>query len=712
MREYAEKYNEIGWVVMPIRENSKIPIIKNWSSITSNDETIDKFKENSNIGVIMGKASGVICIDVDVKSADGVATLKQLEEKYGKLPSTVMSETPSGGIHYYFKYHEGIRNRKRVGPGIDIQADGTQTVEAPSVIDDVEYEWIFDPFEYEVEELPQTWIDFLCENTDEDSVTLAAAPFEAPEEVKEGSRNNTLASYVGSMLGKKLKKKTVLNKALKYNKESCDPPLDNEEVEQIVNSMIKTDINNKKNSVKEAIEDKVDQKDELAWLHFDETGTALIDEREFARWYIDINEIHCVNKRFFTMYGLQEDGWFENDIQNIIGGIVKSKLASKVQDLMKVIKTECYMQVDLPDPYKIQFDNTAIDVSKGKIEKCDDFFTLHRIPHNYDPKAQCLTWMKFINELFYEEDIPVVQEYLGYCLVPNTLAQTALFIVGEGGEGKSRITIMMEHILGENNMIVGDFKDLQSRFSLSSLDNMMLFMDDELSLDALDDTANFKKIVTAETALEVEAKNMPKYKTHLYAKIICCGNGAVSSKFDHTDGFYRRLLVTKVKPLDRSRKPDRRLKEKLKLEAEGIINWMLEGLLRVVNNGFIIEPSKRMAEQVQSIRDNADTIAQFFNDTQYIEYTFNEEDGVSVKQMYEAYENWCQENAQLCLAKNTFGKRSKVAYRSCMTNLSEIPQTKLDVIMNKDRMYISGKRVRGFCGVKLINYKKSFTVKN
>lgn len=568
MREYAEKYNEIGWVVMPIRENSKIPIIKNWSSITSNDETLDKFKNTHNIGVIMGKASGVICIDVDVKHADGVATLKQLEEKYGKLPSTVMSETPSGGIHYYFKYHEGIRNRKRVGPGIDIQADSTQTVEAPSVIDDVEYEWIFDPFEYEVEELPQTWIDFLCDNTDEDCVTLAAAPFEAPEEVKEGSRNNTLAAYVGSMLGKKLKKKTVLNKALKYNKESCDPPLDDEEVEQIVNSMIKTDINNKKNSVKEAIEDKVDQKDELTWLHFDETGTALIDEREFARWYIDINEIHCVNKRFFTMYGLQEDGWFENDIQNIIGGIVKSKLASKVQDLMKVIKTECYMQVDLPDPYKIQFDNTAIDVSKGKIEKCDDFFTLHRIPHNYDPKAQCPTWIKFINGLFYEEDIPVVQEYLGYCLVPNTLAQTALFIVGEGGEGKSRITIMMEHILGENNMIVGDFKDLQSRFSLSSLDNMMLFMDDELSLDALDDTANFKKIVTAETALEVEAKNMPKYKTHLYAKIICCGNGAVSSKFDHTDGFYRRLLVTKVKPLDRNRKPDRRLKEKLKIEAE------------------------------------------------------------------------------------------------------------------------------------------------
>ena len=55
MREYAEKYNEIGWVVMPIRENSKIPIIKNWSTIASNDETLDKFKNTHNIGVIMGK---------------------------------------------------------------------------------------------------------------------------------------------------------------------------------------------------------------------------------------------------------------------------------------------------------------------------------------------------------------------------------------------------------------------------------------------------------------------------------------------------------------------------------------------------------------------------------------------------------------------------------------------------------------------------------
>lgn len=710
MMELVQAYDNIGWVVMPIRSNSKIPVIKSWSKITSNDDTIDEFNENNNLGVIMGKASGIICIDVDVKAADGVATLKGLEQQYGKLPETVMSETPSGGIHYYFKYHEGIRNRKKVGPGIDIQADGTQTLEYPSVINGEYYEWVYDPFENEVSELPQTWLDFLCEKGD--GIKLAEAPFEAPTEVQEGSRNNTIAAYVGSMLGKKLKKDTVLRKAKKYNEESCDPPLDDSEVEQIVDSMIKTDITNKRNLVTKVLNDQNETEDEqieLPWLSFDETGAASIHEMKFADWYVERNQIHCVNKRFFTRYGLKDDGWFENDIQKIIGGIITVKLANKVQDLLKVIKNQCYMSVGTPDPYKLQFDNVSFDVRNGKLEKCDEYFTLHQIPHNYDPNAKCPTWDNFIKELFYVEDIPVVQEYLGYCLLPNTYAQTAMFITGEGGEGKSRITIMMEHIIGENSVVVGDFKGLQDRFSLSSLDNQMLFIDDDLSLDALDDTSNFKKVVTAETALEVEAKGVPKYKTHLYSKILCMGNGAVQSKFDKSDGFYRRLLISRVKPIDSKRTVDTRLADKLKEETPGIINWLLEGLLRVVNNGFIIKPSKRMADQVQELRDNSDTVTLYMKDRQYVEYTFDTNDVVSVKELYDAYEAWCHENSYLCVHKNTFGKNIRKIYKTILCEKCSDGEI-VNQLANKERVYFKGKQVRGLAGVKVMNYRKSFTI--
>lgn len=709
MKQYAEQYNAIGWVVMPIRSNAKTPIIKSWSKITSNDQTIDKFDDDSNLGVIMGKVSGVICLDIDVKHTDGIATFKRLEEKYGKLPPTVTSETPSGGIHYYFKYHEGIRNRKKIGDGIDVQSDGSQTLEYPSSIDGDFYEWIIDPFENEPAELPDKWLALLSDEQ-KDDVTLIKS-FEAPEEVQEGSRNNTLAAYVGSMLGKKLKRDTVLRKALKYNKEACDPPLDKEEVETIVNSMIKTDISNKSKTVINAIiEDKEEADDiNLEWLYFDETGTPLIDEQKFAKWYVEKNELHCVNKRFFTKYGLVSDAWFENDIQKIIGGIVKVKLASKVQDLLKVIKNEAFMDAVTPDPYKIQFENISFDVSKGRLDECDEFFTLHRIPHVYDPKAKCSTWNRFLHELFYDEDIPVIQEYLGYCMIPNTFAQTALFITGEGGEGKSRITVMMEHILGENSVVVGDFKGLQDRFSLSSLDNQIMFIDDDLSLDALDDTSNFKKIVTAETSLEVEAKNIPKYKTHLYARIMCCGNGAVQSKFDRSDGFYRRLLICKVKPLSEDRITDTRLAVKLKDETQGIINWLLEGLLRVVRNNFIITPSRRMNEQLKELRDNSDTITLFMNDEQYVDYTFDKDDKVSIRSLYDAYESWCQENGYVCIHINTFSKTIRKTIRSLFAR--RLDSTSLvNELAAIDRVNINGKQVRGVVGIKLLNYKKSFTV--
>lgn len=714
IKDYVKLYDSIGWVVMPIVENEKKPFLKNWTEITSNEYTRDKFKDNSNLGIIMGKYSDIMCIDIDVKKTDGIATLTELEKEYGELPSTVTSETPSGGIHYYFKYHKGIRNRKKIGVGIDIQCDGTQTLEAPSIVNGERYEWIISPFEHEVAQLPPKWLEFLCQEEINDDTIVIPHTFEKPDVVDEGGRNNTMTQYIGSLLGKKYKKQTIIKKAMKYNEESFHPPLDEKEVINVVESMIKTNMRNKSKIVQESIHENTQNNEDfkLPWLTFDETGNASINEILFAIWYIEKNQIHCVNKRLFTLHGLKSDAWFENDIQNIIGGIVVNKVASKVSDLLKVIKTQCFMEVTSPDAYKIQFDNISIDVRDGTIKECDKFFTLHQLPHNYNPKVTCPRWMKFMKELFHDEDLPIVQEYLGYCLIPNTFAQTSLFITGDGGEGKSRITVMMERILGEGNVVIGDFKGLQERFSLSSLDNQMLFIDDDISLDALDDTSNFKKIVTAETSIEVEAKGVPKYKTHLYSKILCCGNGAVASKFDQSDGFYRRLLVVKVRPIEPNRLIDRRLQEKLNEETTGVINWLLEGLLRVIRNGFVIEPSQRMMDEVNIIRENADTISQFLADEQYVNITYNEEDCVSIKDLYTAYERYCDDNAQLCLSKNTFFKRSRPIFKKVALNRlpDDLYSHDVEQLLQKDRMYIDKKRVRGLCGLKLVNYKRSFTI--
>ena len=43
-----------------------------------------------------------------------------------------------------------------------------------------------------------------------------------------------------------------------------------------------------------------------------------------------------------------------------------------------------------------------------------------------------------------------MQEYLGYCLIPTNRGQTMMLLKGNGGEGKSRIGVVMQKMLGDN----------------------------------------------------------------------------------------------------------------------------------------------------------------------------------------------------------------------------------------------------------------------
>ena len=67
-------------------------------------------------GIVTGAASGLFVIDADTfagHDVDGLASIAALEERYGKLPDTLMTETPSGGVHRYFKHPgNGLKIKK------------------------------------------------------------------------------------------------------------------------------------------------------------------------------------------------------------------------------------------------------------------------------------------------------------------------------------------------------------------------------------------------------------------------------------------------------------------------------------------------------------------------------------------------------------------------------------------------------------------------
>ena len=195
-------------------------------------------------------------------------------------------------------------------------------------------------------------------------------------------------------------------------------------------------------------------------------------------------------------------------------------------------------------------------------------------------------WLHFLSELLEPEDIPALQEYLGYCLIPSTKGQKMLMLIGKGGEGKSRIGVVMNAIFGLNMNTTSIQKVENSRFARADLEGKLLMLDDDLDMNALTKTNYVKSIVTAELRMDLERKKEQSYQGLLYVRFLCFGNGALTALHDRSDGFFRRQIIlnTKDKPADRFDDPF--LAEKLIAEKEGIFLWMLEGLRRLIANHY------------------------------------------------------------------------------------------------------------------------------
>src|SRR5699024_11459868 len=57
---------------------------------------------------------------------------------------------------------------------------------------------------------------------------------------------------------------------------------------------------------------------------------------------------------------------------------------------------------------------------------------LCRLPVLYNPDAPPPTrWLAFLDGLLYSEDIPTLQEFIGYCLIPSNKGQRMMVIKGD-----------------------------------------------------------------------------------------------------------------------------------------------------------------------------------------------------------------------------------------------------------------------------------------
>ena len=258
---------------------------------------------------------------------------------------------------------------------------------------------------------------------------------------------------------------------------------------------------------------------------------------------------------------------------------------------------------------------------------------------------------KWLKDLFYEEDIPTIQEYLGYCLVPTTKAQKALFLVGEGGSGKSVLGTILQEIIGEAMISVQSTQEfLQDKFKFAELEHALVLYDDDLDSEALSGTGVFKKIITNEMVVTADRKYGQPFKFKPNVKLVACCNEMLTSKYDNTDGFYRRLLPVVIKPKSKDFEPDPLFYDKIREEAEGIVHWAIQGLNRLCfTNNWVLSESDRTRSYLAQKKSLGNHLPDFMDSA--FEYDPSYE--IPTTELISVYQVWCRKNGCDALKSRT-----------------------------------------------------------
>lgn len=319
----------------------------------------------------------------------------------------------------------------------------------------------------------------------------------------------------------------------------------------------------------------------------------------------------------------------EKKQKSLFDAVTKAGNIRGITGMVKSASTEKIVRIGSEtfdrNKYLLNFKNGTFDLNENifKENKSDDYIT-KLVDINYDSKATCPRWEQFISEIMGNNEglIKFIQRAIGYSLTGSCEEQKMFICYGYGSNGKS---IMME-ILRE---ILNDYSRNMTAESLMAKESTSTANGDIARLkgarfvtaketkegrkldEALIKEATGADTMTARYLYKDEFEFVPEFKLWL----------ATNYKPEITgqdEGIWRRLVLIPFNVQftsvvnDGNGMKDKDLKEKLRTEIPGIINWCIKGCAMWQKEG-LSEP-KEVLEAVEEYRSESDGLQQFIDE--------------------------------------------------------------------------------------------------
>ncbi len=302
------------------------------------------------------------------------------------------------------------------------------------------------------------------------------------------------------------------------------------------------------------------------------------------------------------------------------------------------------------NPHLFNCKNGTIDLATGvfREHRASDLLSFQS-PVTYDRGAKCHLWEKCLERWIPDDETRLyLQDSVGLTLSGLVIDEFFNFLRGDGGNGKSKFTGAIEVLMGSywhktESETLMDAKNARNsgapNAALLQLKGARLVTAHEIAAHHTLSAALIKDLTGRDA---ITARGMyEKQSTTFLPQFTLWFFGNYKPKIsDSSAGMWRRVRVIEFgQPIAEAEK-DRSLSQKLEAELPGILNWALEGLLRVQRRGVFVPESVLSA--TAEYKAEQDPLGAFLGDCCELHPTFS----ISRAAMWSLWEAWAIDNGE------------------------------------------------------------------
>lgn len=303
------------------------------------------------------------------------------------------------------------------------------------------------------------------------------------------------------------------------------------------------------------------------------------------------------------------------------------------------------------DKMKINVNNGTLVVRRSTEGDCIQFRPhdpADRItklsPIDYKPKAQCAAYDSFLNRVQPDSAMRAfIHQWFGLSLTGDVSEQKLAFLYGKGSNGKSVLVDVVSYIAGDygETVPIETFLDHgksrnagQATPDLAILPAVRMLRTSEPEKNSKIAEATIKLVTGGEPIL-ARHLNRDFFKFYPEFKLTISGNYRPTIS-GADEGIWRRVRLVPFNVTIPEEERDLNLSEKLRAEASGILNRLLDGLRHWCDKG-LVQPDA-VTTATAEYRSESDPLGRF------LEMCVIQSPGERVQSsvLYSVFEAWCK----------------------------------------------------------------------